>query len=500
MDGHNTIDRGDRADIIEGMNPRPTDIRVLEVESSTQTIPYRTPMKFGGRVVDSVTLLDVQVTVENRSGARATGGGSMPMGVTWGWPRGETSGETKLLAMLAIGRGALTCLYDDFAGDWIDPLEASVRLSHSHAEIVEGVVASLALAETPPRLAQLVAASPVEAAIFDAFGKAAGQSAYRMLGPEFIERDLATYLRLNAGAAPYAAALTEMLSTVSFADEWLDQYVLQAPRSRMPLYHLVGALDPLTPAEQTEPVSDGLPETLAEWIDREGLTHLKIKLAGNDLEWDVARVLAVSAVADEAAGRRGHDGFQFSLDFNEQCENVDYLLTFLRHVKERGPRAYDRTQYIEQPTHRDLAAHPENRVHAAAVLKPVVIDESLVDFESFLLAREQGYSGVALKACKGHAEALLMAAAAQKFGMFLAVQDLTCPGASFLHSASLAAWLPGIAGIEGNGRQYCPAGNAGWDEQYPGMFTIVNGRVGTGALSGPGLGHVEPQAAGDGLV
>ena len=44
------------------------------------------------------------------------------------------------------------------------------------------------------------------------------------------------------------------------------------------------------------------------------------------------------------------------------------------------------------------------------------------------VGRELGYSGVALKACKGHSEALLMGAAAQKYGMFLCVQDLTCPG------------------------------------------------------------------------
>jgi hypothetical protein len=30
-----------------------------------------------------------------------------------------------------------------------------------------------------------------------------------------------------------------------------------------------------------------------------------------------------------------------------------------------------------------------------------------------------GYTGVALKACKGQSHAMLMAAAAQKFGMFL---------------------------------------------------------------------------------
>ncbi len=82
----------------------------------------------------------------------------------------------------------------------------------------------------------------------------------------------------------------------------------------------------------------------------------------------------------------------------------------------------------------------------------------------------------------------MMAAAAQKFGMFLCVQDLTCPGASFLHSASLAARIPGVAAIEGNARQYCPAANRGWAERFPAMFRITDGTVGTGALDGPGLG------------
>ena len=160
-----------------------------------------------------------------------------------------------------------------------------------------------------------------------------------------------------------------------------------------------------------------------------------------------------------------------------------------KRLAEVSPAALDRVQYIEQPTHRDLRANPENRMHEAAKIKPVVIDESLVDLESLLLAREQGYSGVALKACKGHSEALLMGAAAQKYGMFLCVQDLTCPGRSFLHSASLAARIPTVAAIEGNGRQYCPAGNTDWVDPFPGMFRITEGVVGTAELDGVGLGY-----------
>jgi len=219
------------------------------------------------------------------------------------------------------------------------------------------------------------------------------------------------------------------------------------------------------------------------------LTHLKIKLAGDNLSWDVDRVVAVETAAAPAQRARGCKAWNYSLDFNEKCQSVDYVLDFLGQLEARSPAAFARLQYIEQPTHRDLRAHPENRMHKAARIKPVVIDESLVDLESLLLCRELGYTGVALKACKGHSEALLMGAAAQKYGMFLCVQDLTCPGRSFLHSASLAARMPTVAAIEGNARQYCPAGNRDWASRYPSMFHLTDGTLGTAALDGPGLGY-----------
>jgi hypothetical protein len=84
-----------------------------------------------------------------------------------------------------------------------------------------------------------------------------------------------------------------------------------------------------------------------------------------------------------------------------------------------------------------------------------------------------------------------MAAAAQRFGMFLCVQDLTCPGASMLHSAGLAAHIPGVAAIESNARQYVPAANAGWAQRFPGIFHVRDGCIGTGVLVGPGLGVVQ---------
>ncbi len=445
-----------------------TDIRLTDIITSTTKIGYRTPIKFGGRVVNDVVLFNVRVEVTSRSGERAVGHGSMPVGNVWAWPSQVVSVDESLAAMIRLSRKLAEAA--DRCSSTAHPLEITHELAADHPAIVADVEREAGIGEPMPRLAQLVAASPLEAAIYDAHGKACGRNSYNLLGREFVNTDLQPYLGDD------------------FADEYLDRYTSRTPQATMPLYHLVGALDPLTDGEISERVDDGLPETLGEWIAADGLTHLKIKLAGDDLEWDVERVVAVERVAATAQAARGCSAWHYSLDFNEKCANVQYVLDFLAHLQERAATALQRVQYIEQPTHRDLRANPENRMHDAARIKPVVIDESLVDLESLLLAREQGYSGVALKACKGHSEALLMGAAAQKYGLFLCVQDLTCVGTSFLHSASLAARIPTVAAIEGNGRQYCPAGNEAMSRKYPGMFEITDGTVKTGELVGPGLG------------
>jgi len=230
-----------------------------------------------------------------------------------------------------------------------------------------------------------------------------------------------------------------------------------------------------------------------EWVAADGLTHIRIKLDGDNLDWDLNRVLAVDQAVSAAEAQRGVAEWFYSLDFNERCSGVGYLLEFLRRIESTSPALFGRIQYIEQPTARDLKPGPNQQIRQAAAMKPVVIDESLVDFESLLLARELGYTGVALKACKGQSNALLMAAAARKFGMFLCVQDLTCPGASLVQSAGLAAHIPAVTAIESNARQYVPAANEAWKLRFPSIFVIRDGVMRRGMLDRPGLGAVPPQ-------
>ncbi|MFQ3593672.1 MAG: enolase C-terminal domain-like protein [Gemmataceae bacterium] len=442
---------------------KPTDLCIRDVTYSFSDYLYRTPIKFGGVPVDRVTLLDVAITVETRAGLVATGHGSMPLGNVWSFPSRKLHYDQTLAAMKALAndlaRLTATCRESGHPLDLTHLLEP---LYHQAAS-----AQSANLAEPIPPLCTLVVASPFDAALHDAMGKAHGLSCWHTYGCDFVSHDLGHYLGPE------------------FAGEDLARYVLREPVPSLPLYHLVGALDPLTAGDVTHPVGDGLPETLAEWIDSNGLTHLKIKLNGDDLAWDVERVLRVDAVAEQA---RPGGRWSYSLDFNERCPDVSALLEFLHRLREKGQRAYERVAYIEQPTARDLKAHRHQTMHAASALRPVVIDESLLDLESLQLAREMGYTGAALKACKGQSQSLLMAAAAQKYGMFLCVQDLTCPGASLIHSASLAAHIPGVQAIEANARQYVPAANAGWEHRFPGVFTIRTGVMDTSCLNGVGLG------------
>ncbi len=450
---------------------KPTDIRVEEVRFAYEDYLYRTPIKFGGTELDRVTLLNVDCVVRTAAGKTAKGFGSMPLGNIWAYPSKTMGYDGTLGAMKALAEkvAGITGGYKELG----HPVDINHALEPEYLKAAAEVSRERALAEPIPKLATLVVASPFDAAIHDAFGKLHGVSAYHTYGPEFMSHDIAYYL-----------------GRPEFKGEYLGQYVTREPKPWMPLYHLVGAVDPITEADIRKRVGDGLPETLPEWINYSGLTHIKIKLNGEDLKWDVGRVLAVDRVSAETQKKRGVEQWYYSLDFNEKCPNVSYLLEMLKQVRAKTPAGFERIQYIEQPTKRDLKADRENVMHEAAKLRPVVIDESLTDLDSLLLAREMGYTGAALKACKGQAQALLMAAAAQKYKMFLCVQDLTCPGASLIHSAGIAAHVPTVAAIEANSRQYCPAANAEWEPRFPGVFDVRNGRVNTSLLNGKGLSAV----------
>jgi L-alanine-DL-glutamate epimerase-like enolase superfamily enzyme len=447
---------------------RSTDARIEELTTSFEDFTYRTPYKFGGREVDRVTVLNVRCRLRLQTGKSAEGFASMPMGNVWSFPAPGVPYETTLQAMKTLAErvAGITRSFREYA----HPLDVNHHLEPEYLKAAADVSRDQNLAQPIPKLCTLVTASPIDAALHDGFGKLHGRNSFSVSGKEFVRHDLSHYLNAE------------------FRGEYLDRYIAHEAAKKIRMYHSAGASDPLTKAEIVKPIGDGLPETLEDWIPYSGITAIKIKLNGNDLAWDVDRVASIHQVTKTAQAKRGFADWIYSLDFNERCPNVQYLQDFDRRLNDKAPDAFQRVQYIEQPTARDLAKDRANTMFEAAKLRPVVIDESLTGFDALLLAREMGYTGVALKACKGQSQTLLLAAAAQKYKMFRCVQDLTCPGAALVHSVGIAAHIPGVSALEANAREYVPSASKGWEKRYPGIFDVRDGYLDTAGLNGPGLG------------
>jgi L-alanine-DL-glutamate epimerase-like enolase superfamily enzyme len=442
-----------------------TAARIEDLQIGFADFRYRAPYKFGGREVDQVTMLNVRCRVSARDGRPAEGAAAMSMGNVWAFP--ALPYDTTLAAMkrLAARVASITRGYREYA----HPLDVNHELEPEYLKAAADVSREMKLSVPVPKLCTIVTYSPIDAALHDAFGRLHGLNSFSVCGKEFVRYDLSHYLNEE------------------FRGEYLDGYVSRQAAPRVRMYHSVGASDALDTRDVKKPIGDGLPETLEEWIPYSGVTAIKIKLNGADLDWDVERVAAIDRVAARAQARRGFRDWIYSLDFNERCPSVQYLLDFENRLKGKAPDAFLRVQYIEQPTARDLAANRENTMFEAAKLRPVVIDESLTGLDTLLMAREMGYTGVALKACKGQSGTLLMAAAAQKYKMFRCVQDLTCPGAALVHSVGIAAHIPGTSALEANAREYVPAASAGWERRYPGIFNVRDGWLHTEGLDSPGL-------------
>ena len=314
------------------VRPRPRDARILEVNHAFEDFQYRAPYQFGGRSVDRVTLLNVNCRVRTGDGREAWGFGSMTLGNAWAFPAAPQDAGLGAMRALAGAIRDATAGCDE-AGHPIDLFRILEPVYLKAAETVSG---AQALSTPIPKLCTLVVASAFDAAIHDAYGKAYRLSAYKTYGRDFMSRDL------SADLGP------------EFKGEYVEQYVPSAPKARIPVFHSIGASDPLDASDVRTRIDDGLPNTFEEWIPRDGLIRFKIKLNGGNLDADFTRVVRIDRIVNRVLPTRGVNDWKYCLDFNEGCPNVGYLLEFLRRLREATPTGFDRILYIEQPTARDL--------------------------------------------------------------------------------------------------------------------------------------------------
>ncbi len=447
-----------------------SDIRIIGIEPSFKADRLRVPLKFGKVIVTDSTSLIVKAIVENEKGAVAEGLGAMPLSDKWAFPDPSVSDEKKLKTMKLIGERTCRMLENQYGNVFFHPIDMMLGAKKNIIEVVEDVEKEVGLGARMPQLGILVATSPIDAALHDAFGRVNGICSYDGYGRDHMKHDLSFYL----------------------GDEFQGMYISDFLRpqysTELFVFHLVGALDKLTSDEvDASDPRDGMPVTLEEWIDRDGVFCLKVKLSGTDIDWDVKRTKAIAEIASETLKRRGQERFYLSADANEMNQSPDTTIEYLRRLRNASRLAFDNLLYLEQPTERDLTSHMFS-MNEVAKIKPVLVDEGVTDIESLDLALGLGWSGLAAKTCKWHSSSLLYIAKMEHYGIPYSIQDLTCPGLALVHSASFAARTRPIMGFEYNARQYLPFAYEEVQNRHRSLFTVRNGRISTESLQHIGLG------------
>ena len=450
--------------------PEPTDVRVCGAAVYFIPVQTRVPLKFGPETLTHSTCARVRITAVDRAGRTAEGWGETPLSVQWVWP--STLGYEQRHEALKRCCRMLVRAWAGFDA-WGHPMEIghdfqAGPLARCWSESNGG---GTPRPDAMPWLAALVCCSPFDLALHDAYGRLHGVDTYDTYNARWMNRDLSAYLEPAAG------------SPATFAGRYPADFLLDAPPRRLAAWHLVGGLDLLDATERTggEP-DDGYPVLLPDWIRRDGLKCLKIKLRGNDAGWDYDRLVRVGRIAID------HHVDWLTADFNCTVQQPGYVNSILDRLQREQPRMYGMILYVEQPFPYDLEANRID-VHSVSARKPLFMDESAHDWHLVRLGRSLGWTGVALKTCKTQTGALLSACWARAHGMTLMVQDLTNPMLAQVPHVRLAAHVGTIAGVETNAMQFYPDASRPEEAVHPGLYRRREGCLDLASIGGAGFGY-----------
>ncbi len=446
-----------------------TDVQVVGTRFYYLPVTLRVPLKFGGETLTHLLSARVSLQVRNAAGQTSEGWGETPLSVQWAWP--SPAAHQQRLDTLQRFCSLLAKQWTTFPGHG-HPLEIGHDFQvHELPRLLNDFNENIGLeTEKMPWLAALICCSPFDIALHDAYGRLHGRSIYETYAPPFMNRDLADFLTAEPDGR-------------SLADHYPADYLVSNPPKRLPVWHLVGGLDPLDASEFTgrEP-DDGFPVSLTDWIERDGLTCLKIKLRGNDQAWDYRRLARVGELAMQLGVRR------LSADFNCMVHEPAYVNEILDRLVKEHPALFDLLLYVEQPFPYDLEGYPID-VHGVSARKPLYMDESAHDWQLIRLGRRRGWTGVALKTCKTQTQAILSACWAKAHGMGLMVQDLTNAMLAQIPHVLLASRVGTIAGVESNAPQFCPTASVPEARVHPGLYRRQKGMLDLSSIHGPGFGY-----------
>jgi L-alanine-DL-glutamate epimerase-like enolase superfamily enzyme len=442
-------------------------VRVVEASVTFEEYALRSPLVLTGGTIEDVTEAQATVTIADAAGRQASGRGTVFLSAIWAWPQSELGFIERVDAMQQM------CIeVSDFMPALCDdadhPLGHGMRLEDWADGHRVAVGLRLFIRERIPKLAALVCLSPFDAALHDAYGRLHERSSYETLSREFTGEDLSRWLG-PVGEGRY-----------------LDEFVHPRGRETLDAWLVIGTNDALRERDAEE-LGDGLPCSVEKWIERCGYRRFKLKVKGAD---PVAEAQWVASVYEEVAAIRAELGLgadaSYLVDSNEGCDGPAVVLEFLDELERASADAYAALDYIEQPTERDLNANRWDMREIAA-RKPVFVDESVEDLAALEQAVELGWTGPALKTCKGHSAALLEIAWCHLTGHPYTLQDLTNPNIAAVQAAGLAAHCDTRNGVELNVMQFVPASSRATAAEFPGLLRVRDGVHRVDDLAGVGL-------------
>lgn len=448
---------------------RKSDVQVAHVSVTFSSERNRTPLQIGHEITTDYVLCRASLEVASKERKTALGVGETPLAVVWAWP-------SKLGYKVREDRMKEFCTV--LCDAWNEVSFSGHPMEIGHTFLCQRLRPLLSQAnkrhpdeEPMPYLAALVCNSLFDLALYDAYGNLWNIGVFDSFTSEYMNHDLAWYF-----GDSYATM---------FARKYPVEFLVPREKvpDRLPVWHLVGGADALEKEDLVgdEPL-DGYPVVLRDWIVRDGLQCLKIKLRGTDEAWDFNRIVRVGEICNDLGV------VHLSVDFNCTVQDPAYVCRILDDLEDTHNRIWKKILYVEQPFPYDIGADPMD-VHSVSSRKPLFMDESAHDWRFLELGVRLGWTGVALKTCKTLTGAMLMCCFGKMHHMSMMVQDLTNPALAIIPHVLLAANVGTVMGVEANSMQFCPEASLRESAVHPGLFRRRSGVLDLSSLGKSGFGY-----------
>lgn len=458
-------------------------LRLLETQLGLRNSVTRIPFRYGRACLTRCPQAVLRVRIEAAGGVQdGYSGDCLPP--SWFDKSPEKDYAQQINEMLDAIQQAERVLAEELAAeaDFFPAWLAAYHRIQTHAQQIQRT----------PLLASF-GLSMMERALLDAMARRVGVSFFQAVHENLF------------GIVP--GEVHPRLADCDFA-EWLPA----RPPAAVFVRHTVGLGDPLTDAEipASEKLADGFPQSLESYIQQCGIRYLKIKVS-NQHDHDIARLKAVARVIER---HRGAD-YAVTLDGNEQYKAADQLAMLIDALRsdDELQTLWANTLLIEQPFDRHVALDEQcaGGIRELSATKPVIIDESDGELDSFSAAANLGYRGVSSKNCKGPIKSLLNAGliwhmndCGRRNDFVMSGEDLCNVGIVPVQADLCLIATLGLKHVERNGHHYHPGlsylpvdQQQAALEHHPDLYAEQHGRVAPhlddgkfeiGSLQCPGFG------------